>query len=41
MKQWTFDEFAAQLNSQGHTAANGKPFSGNMVRGILQRAKRR
>ena len=26
---------AVQLNAEGHTAANGKPFTGNSVRGIL------
>lgn len=41
MKRLTFDEVAAQLNAQGHTAANGQPFTGNTVRGILHRAKKR
>lgn len=41
MRQLTFDEVAARLNSQGYTATNGKPFTGNTVRGILHRAKKR
>jgi len=39
MKQLTFDEVAAQLNSQGYTATNGQPFTSNSVRGILHRQK--
>ena len=41
MRQLTFDEVAAQLNSLGYTAANGRPFTGNTVRGIIHRAKKR
>ena len=40
MRQLTFDEVAAQLNSQGHAASNGQPFSGNTVRGIIHRVKK-
>lgn len=35
----TYDQVAAELNQQGYTAANGKPFTGNTVRGILHRQK--
>jgi DNA invertase Pin-like site-specific DNA recombinase len=37
----TFNEIAENLNEQGYTAANGKPFTGNTVRGILHRQKKR
>jgi len=37
----TFNEIAVKLNEQGYTAANGKPFTGNTVRGILHRLKKR
>jgi len=40
-KQRTFKEVAALLNEQGYTAANGKPFTGNTVRGILHRLKKK
>lgn len=40
-KQLTYDQVAVQLNEQGHSADNGKPFTGNTVRGILHRAKKR
>jgi len=40
-KQRTFKEVAASLNDQGYTAANGKPFTANTVRGILHRQKKR
>lgn len=40
-KQRTFNEVAVRLNEQGHTAANGKPFTGNTLKGILHRAKKR
>jgi DNA invertase Pin-like site-specific DNA recombinase len=36
----TFNEIAENLNEQGYTAANGKPFTGNTVRGILHRQKK-
>lgn len=39
MRQLTFKEVAAQLNSQGYSATNGQPFTGNSVRGILHRQK--
>lgn len=35
----TYDQVAAELNEQGYAAANGKPFTGNTVRGILHRQK--
>jgi len=35
-----FNEIAEILNSQGYTAANGKPFTGNTVNGILHRHQR-
>lgn len=38
-KRKTYDEVAAELNQQGHTATNGKQFTGNTVRGILHRQK--
>ena len=37
----TFNEIAENLNEQGYTAAHGKPFTGNTVRGILHRQKKR
>lgn len=37
----TFNEIAERLNEQGYTAAHGKPFTGNSVRGILHRNKKR
>jgi DNA invertase Pin-like site-specific DNA recombinase len=37
----TFNEIAERLNEQGYAAANGKPFTGNTVRGILHRQKKR
>jgi DNA invertase Pin-like site-specific DNA recombinase len=37
----TFNEIAEMLNEQGYTAAHGKPFTGNTVRGILHRQKKR
>jgi len=40
-KQRTFNEVAASLNDQGYTAATGNPFTGNTVRGILHRLKKR
>lgn len=40
-KRLTYDQVAARLNEQGHTATNGKPFTGNTIRGILHRAKKR
>lgn len=36
----TYDQVAAELNEQGYTAANGKPFTGNTVKGILHRQKK-
>lgn len=41
VKQMTYEQVAAELNNQGHTATNGKPFTGNTVRGILHRAGKR
>ena len=38
-KKLTFDQVAERLNEAGHTATNGKPFTGNTVRGILHRQK--
>lgn len=35
----TYDQVAEELNEQGYTAANGKPFTGNTVKGILHRQK--
>ena len=35
----TFDQVADELNDQGFTAANGKLFTGNTVKGILHRNK--
>jgi len=40
-KQRTFNEIAEMLNEQGYTAAHGKPFTGNTVRGILHRQKKK
>ena len=40
-KQRTFNEVAVRLNEQGYTAVNGKPLTGNTVKGILHRAKKR
>jgi DNA invertase Pin-like site-specific DNA recombinase len=37
----TFNDIAEKLNEQGFTAANGKPFTGNTVRGIMHRQKKR
>ena len=39
MKRMTFDQVAERLNEDGKRAANGKPFTGNTVRGILHRQK--
>jgi DNA invertase Pin-like site-specific DNA recombinase len=36
----TFSEIAEILNSQGYTAANGRPFTGNTIRGIYHRSKK-
>jgi DNA invertase Pin-like site-specific DNA recombinase len=36
----TFNDIAEALNEQGYRATNGKPFSGNTVRGILHRNKK-
>jgi len=41
MVRTTFNEIAEILNEQGYTAAHGKPFSGNTVRGILHRQKKK
>jgi len=41
MVKVTFNEIADVLNDQGYRAANGKLFSGNTVRGILHRQKKR
>jgi DNA invertase Pin-like site-specific DNA recombinase len=38
-KRLTFDQVAERLNEAGYTATNGKPFTGNTVRGILHRQK--
>lgn len=35
----TYDQVSEELNQQGYTAANGKPFTGNTVKGILHRQK--
>ena len=40
-KQRTFNEVAELLNDQEYTDANGNPFTGNTVRGILHRLKKR
>ncbi len=36
----TFDQVASELNQQGYLATNGKPFTGNTVKGILHRQKK-
>jgi hypothetical protein len=37
----TFNEVAVELNKQGYLNVNGEPFTGNTVRGIMHRAKKR
>jgi DNA invertase Pin-like site-specific DNA recombinase len=39
-KKLTFDQVAERLNEAGYSATNGKPFTGNTVRGILHRQKK-
>lgn len=39
-KRVTFDQVAERLNEVGYSATNGKPFTGNTVRGILHRQKK-
>jgi DNA invertase Pin-like site-specific DNA recombinase len=41
MVRTTFNEIAEILNEQGYTSAHGKPFTGNTVRGILHRQKKK
>jgi len=41
MVKVTFNEIADVMNDQGYRAANGNLFSGNTVRGILHRQKKR
>jgi hypothetical protein len=40
-KQRTFKEVAEELNEQGYTTGHDTPFTGNTVRGILHRLKKR
>ena len=40
-RQKTSDQIAIAMNQQGYSAANGKPFTGNTVKGILFRQQQR